>query len=539
MNMLVRERYQKMLKHINYKEVYNQLSEANRLDFSYLAMVIISAHIATLGLITNSPAVIIGAMIISPLMGPIMAGGLAFAIGDARIGRGAFQAISIGLVVSVGFAALITLISPTKDNTAEILARTSPNILDLFIALFCGLAGAFAATFRKNASSIVGVAISVALMPPLCVTGFGISTGQPKIILGSFLLFFTNLTAIFIVSTVFFLIFGFFNKAHLGNSDNYHNKIIVRYSLSLGLLLILSLPLMYTLRVAMNEKAFNNSINTILVESFDQVGQSRLNGWKLSGQKVTAQVDTLTYIEDNQINSVVSQIYKTTGREINLDVIQTPVFSLLNGQDKPNSLLYQVFSGQNQKVVTVDTTAVVQEKDALKNLKKKYPLLNITEYELGYDSAGRFKQVTVNTAPDTAIPIEMAMVFMNSMENELAGVDIKLNSKQISVNPVYFEHGQTAVKEGEFKNLDLLSLFLKSQKQYHLQVTGYTDSTGNSDINQYLSRKRAEAVREYLLNSGIIPERITINSQQNTTTAAAEEETGRQSQRRAEMVLSL
>lgn len=202
-------KYKNLLKEINHGKIYEELTEVQHVDVSYIAMVIISANIATLGLIINSPAVIIGAMIISPLMGPIMAGGLFFAIGNYNLGKKAFKSISLGVIMAVAFAALVTLVSPLKSNTPEIIARTSPNIMDLFIALFCGLAGALSVTFKKIASSIVGVAISVALIPPLCVTGIGISTGQLNVVLGSFFLFFTNLTAIFIVSTIFFLVFGF------------------------------------------------------------------------------------------------------------------------------------------------------------------------------------------------------------------------------------------------------------------------------------------------------------------------------------------
>ena len=202
-NSQLYNKYNKLLEQIDHIEVYKELEDAQQVDISYIALVIISAHIATLGLFINSPAVIIGAMIISPLMGPIMAGGLSFAISNKNLGRKAFKSISLGIVLSVFFSAAITLVIPLKENTAEILVRTSPNILDLIIALFSGPAGAFAVTFKKISGSIVGVAISVALMPPLCVTGIGISTNQADVSLGGFFLFLTNLTAIFIAASVF------------------------------------------------------------------------------------------------------------------------------------------------------------------------------------------------------------------------------------------------------------------------------------------------------------------------------------------------
>lgn len=178
---------------IDYDKSITDLHESSKLDFAYIILVVLAAFIATLGLITNSAAVIIGAMIISPIMAPIMLSGASMAIMDKTKAKTALKSVFIGIVVAVVCGALTVYISPIKENTAEILARTTPNILDLFIAFFCGVAGALSVVSEKISKGVVGVAISVALMPPLCVGAFGLATAQASIALGGFWMFFLNM----------------------------------------------------------------------------------------------------------------------------------------------------------------------------------------------------------------------------------------------------------------------------------------------------------------------------------------------------------
>ena len=137
-----------------------------------------SAGIATLGLALNSPAVIIGAMLISPLMGPILASGLALATGDFVLGTRAVVNLALSCLAAIAFAVLLVALLPFKEVTAEIAARTQPNTLDLVIALFSGAVGSIAVCkeVKGVVTSIPGVAIAVALMPPLCVVGYGIGS---------------------------------------------------------------------------------------------------------------------------------------------------------------------------------------------------------------------------------------------------------------------------------------------------------------------------------------------------------------------------
>ena len=174
----------------------------------YLFMTTLSAGIAVLGLLLSSPAVVIGAMLISPLMGPIIGLGFALATVDARHIRRAAVALAAGSAFAVLFCAAVVLFSPLQNVTNEIAARTRPNLFDLLVALFSAMAGTYA-TIRDRAGAIVGVAIATALMPPLATVGFGLATGNIAVLTGALLLFTTNFVTIALTAAVMARMYGF------------------------------------------------------------------------------------------------------------------------------------------------------------------------------------------------------------------------------------------------------------------------------------------------------------------------------------------
>ncbi len=194
-------------------KVYEQVFAASEISsLSYWLEIFFSAGIATFGLVESSPAVIIGAMLISPLMGPIMATGLSLALGDLYLGIKAVLTLLASVAVSIAFSGFLVWLLPFHSATSEILARTNPNLLDLGIALLSGLAGSVVVCRGGSGGGVTalpGVAIAVALMPPLCTMGFGLGNGANlNIIGGSGLLFLTNLVAIVASAFVIFLMVG-------------------------------------------------------------------------------------------------------------------------------------------------------------------------------------------------------------------------------------------------------------------------------------------------------------------------------------------
>jgi uncharacterized hydrophobic protein (TIGR00271 family) len=157
-----------------------------------LWILICATFVASIGLNVNSAAVIIGAMLISPLMGPIMGIGYAAAVNDFPLVRSAAKNLAIAVAFSLLTSTMYFLLTPLSEARSEILARTSPTIWDVLIAVFGGLAGIIGTTRRQRGNVIPGVAIATALMPPLCTAGYGIATAQPWYAIGALYLFTIN-----------------------------------------------------------------------------------------------------------------------------------------------------------------------------------------------------------------------------------------------------------------------------------------------------------------------------------------------------------
>ena len=177
-----------------------------------LWVLIFATMIASMGLNVNSKAVIIGAMLISPIMGPIIGAGLALGINDFDLLQKSLRNFALMMAVAMVASTVYFLLSPISSNSSELLARTTPTAYDVLIALFGGMAGMVAQSRRDRSSTVIpGVAIATALIPPLCTAGFGIATGQLRFFLGALYLFFINTVFIALAS---FLIVRFLKYEH-------------------------------------------------------------------------------------------------------------------------------------------------------------------------------------------------------------------------------------------------------------------------------------------------------------------------------------
>lgn len=191
-----------------------------------LWVLIFATFVASLGLNMNSTAVIIGAMLISPLMGPIMGFGLGLGISDFDLIKRAFRNFATATVFSVITSTVYFLISPISEAQSELLARTQPTVYDVLIAFFGGLAGIVASSTKSKGNVIPGVAIATALMPPLCTAGFGLASGNLAYFFGAFYLFFINTVFISLATFLVVRILKYPKKVFL---DKQREKIVTRY----------------------------------------------------------------------------------------------------------------------------------------------------------------------------------------------------------------------------------------------------------------------------------------------------------------------
>ena len=217
--------------------------------------------VASIGLNVNSTAVIIGAMLISPLMGPIMGIGYGAGINDFTLIRSAFKNLAIATLIALLTSTLYFLISPLDTAQSELLARTTPTVWDVMIALFGGLAGIVAVTRKEKSNVIPGVAIATALMPPLCTAGFGLATGNFSYFFGAFYLFTIN--SVFIALSSFLIIRIF----HVSEKKYIDPKIAKRAQRYIAIVVIITiLPSSYLAYQLVEHEVFRAKATSFISE---------------------------------------------------------------------------------------------------------------------------------------------------------------------------------------------------------------------------------------------------------------------------------
>ena len=229
-----------------------------------LWVLIFAIFIASLGLNVNSTAVIIGAMLISPLMGPIMGFGLAVGISDFELLKQSFKSYLLTTFISVVTSTLYFSLTPLNEVQSELLARTSPTIYDVLIALFGGLAGIIAVSTKEKGNVIPGAAIATALMPPLCTAGFGLATGNIFYFLGAFYLYFIN--SVFI-SFATYLGVRFMHFKRKDFVDKQREKMVRQYIVVLVLLTMC--PAFYLTYGIVKTTFYEASANSFIAKEFD------------------------------------------------------------------------------------------------------------------------------------------------------------------------------------------------------------------------------------------------------------------------------
>lgn len=300
---------------VDHGVVLRRISEESGLTPRYVFMTCMSAGIAILGLLLSSPAVVIGAMLLSPLMGPILGAGFALAEGKFLWLRLCAKALFIGTLVAIAFCALIVWLSPLQTVTSEIAARTRPNLFDLLVALFSSLAGSYA-MIRGREGTIVGVAIATALMPPLAVVGFGLATWNMPVFGGALMLFVTNFLTIALTATVMARLYGFrsSNTAKHGLAQNLGILVIF---------LLLAIPLGLSLRQIAWEANGQRIIGRIIEARFDtraRIDQLRID-WDAEPVAVTASVLTPQFLP-NANARVAAALKSELGEDITVTLNQ-------------------------------------------------------------------------------------------------------------------------------------------------------------------------------------------------------------------------
>ncbi|MEJ2758452.1 MAG: DUF389 domain-containing protein, partial [Anaerolineales bacterium] len=308
-------------------EVRLQLRDSSTPDFDYFVMVLLSCMIATFGLLIDSAATIIGAMLVAPLMSPILGIGLASIRGDTDLLKNAASALLRGAVLAVLLSALITLTNDMlpfvliEDLPAEVVSRTRPTPIDLGVAVAGGLAATFALVQPNLSAALPGVAIATALMPPLCVIGVGLASGDWEVARGATLLFLTNSVTIAASSSFLFWATGF----TLGRKDG-DGRIPRSLQISILLIILLLAPLGWQSYRFVQEANFTREIKTVVREEVLNVGGEldTLSWQEKTDQNILSMEITvlishpLTYNNSVELqNAIAGRLQRTVQLKIN------------------------------------------------------------------------------------------------------------------------------------------------------------------------------------------------------------------------------
>jgi uncharacterized hydrophobic protein (TIGR00271 family) len=307
--------------------IITEISESSSPGFDYFLMVILSSSIATLGLITNSPAVIIGAMLVAPLMSPIIGIGLASIIGRRTLLKSALSALLRGALLAIGLSTLFTFVNTYlpfvsfHELPEEILVRTHPSPIDLMIALAGGLAAAYSLTDVRLSAALPGVAIATALMPPLCTIGIGIALQRWDVAGGAALLFITNAVTIAFAAALIFFLRGF-NPFPLENN----RKLPPSLTLSAFLIVLLMFPLTFFSIQFVQQASEYRAISRILNEEVNKINNAELVDFSTKQESDTTNIEmtirTNIPLRYEQVITLQESIVEALNRSVSLRVNQ-------------------------------------------------------------------------------------------------------------------------------------------------------------------------------------------------------------------------
>lgn len=507
---------------VNQEAVMKTVYQEVDISAGYFLVLTIANLIALAGLITDNTAVIIGAMLISPLMGPILSSGFAFITGNETIGRMALSTIVKSVAATIAVAALATWLSPLNEATGEILSRTRPNLYDLVIAFLAGLVGAIAICTKRNYITIVpGVAIATAVIPPLSVAGYGLGSGHFSIALGGFFLFFTNFVAIIISTCIVFFIYGF-RPGILSDIDMASLKKRI-YALG-AVLFVISIPLLYTLHVSISEVRLRGGINTALKRAFDTDKVSYLSGFDYreadDALRVRAAINTTRYLDEEEIAEAEETIEAALGREITLDVEQ---------------VLMQ--AGGLKPVVPTTISALTQPKpdpkkemeaashtlgNATVSVERIFSPYRVIEFYLGkkHGSAGLAGVIKVRRdspfTPDEALWLE-------KMVSDALGVPVALSIETLPLlDPIALADEESYASDELRTALRTVSEVHSRQPSFMVRIEARPSSADSAKTRKKLALERAEKVKAILVERhGIPPESILITTAPGRSDAPA------------------
>jgi uncharacterized hydrophobic protein (TIGR00271 family) len=538
--------------------LYEDLSNAaTLLDATYWLQILFASGIATLGLVLNSPAVIIGAMLISPLMGPILSGGLALATGDVILGIRSIVNLVLSCLVAVTFAVLLVGLLPFKEMTGEIASRTQPNTLDLVVALFSGAIGSIATCKQVKGvvTSIPGVAIAVALMPPLGVVGYGIgyavgvsgSEGM-RIAGGGGLLFLTNLVAITFTAMVVFL------ALHIDTAEvkeqieawraedpesAWFRALLKRFHVTGPIRQIGSLPgrlLLIVLPIVVILIPLAQSFNQLKSEIARQQEENRIrraatalwqqNFAKLPSGEQRSFIDQLSVGKQDGKLSLQLRVFTSrplsAGERAEYPRVVAAKLSL--PPDAVTAQLIEIPTASGELLTRAREEKRVQAPPSIAELQANFSQ-GIERVLQGLRLPPPAQMIDYRTTVSSKEAIRIAIAYLSDRDIEqdavsliaddvrsrlsLPAAEVELNRIEESFGPITFSRNQAAVTAANASPLDRAGQILKQHPTLIIEIAAGADQREREG----LADERASAIEEYLVSKWQVAQsRISVDS---------------------------
>ncbi|OYD46818.1 hypothetical protein CHU00_05670 [Sphingobacterium cellulitidis] len=384
--------------------------------------------VASVGLNVNSTAVIIGAMLISPLMGPIVGAGFALGTYDFNLLKKSIKNLGIATIVSLFVSFLYFLLSPFKDAQSELLARTAPNIYDVLIAFFGGLAGVIALTRVEKGNPIPGVAIATALMPPLCTAGYGLAIGNLSYFGGALYLYTINC---FFICISTFLIVKLLKYPKVKFVDQEREKKITKTISTL--ILVILIPSFYLAYLLLQEKKYSQNVDNFIQNEFTSKGYTLIyenthfnqNPKKIELAFLAKKFDSLEIKELN--NKLLSYNLGNTNLVIRQDStdLKRDILAEINKQSRNVS----------EKDVTIQnlrrelSTYTFDDSDLIKEINILFPELapfSIGKQLVVVNPDSSFYQNTITYTAQKPLNPEVSAKLKKWLENKLQTENIKI-----------------------------------------------------------------------------------------------------------------
>ena len=463
----------------------------------YLIMTGISAAIAILGLMLSSPAVVIGAMLMSPMMGPIVALGFSLALLDFSEMNRALRALALGFGLALIVAVVLTVLSPLKEPTAEILARTRPNFFDLLIAVFSGIAGAYA-VIKQRGETIIGVAIATALMPPVATVGFGLGTGDMGIAGGAFFLFMTNLLAIALSVTVLSRIYGFGDEEAGGKRGYWRSALVV------GVFAALSIPLGLALRdIAYEARATVTVRDTILSPFADE--RARLADLVVTFPReapveVVATVRARERVENAEA-AIRDLLQERLGRPISVSLYQV-MFDEDKALERTELLQLadaSIAAPLRAQMARLESVALVREREA--EMRQAAPFA-VSAADVNADE----RKAIFFAEPEAGFTIATYRALEQGLARQYGDWSVRIVPPVGELPRISFREGGVELEDGALQTVEDCVWALQRWGATDIAVVGYASTAGELQRfnNQALAYQRAQAVANMLAERGFV-----------------------------------